>query len=274
MACAINTLVDRADVQVTNNGANMNELILSQMSYMLNLAKVKNEVSSQLNRLTKQYRKFYKIQISDYTKYPLSYFYFTCLQNSTENNENDSSNGKNDKLFFELLPNFFKQNTDLALSFISNSIYSDITFSIPAKVKVFSKAQIRQIFQHAVNEIINHKDLCAIYIRQFSLQYRQFGNIKDVIVKNFLIDIVDSYKSEWLVEFKDSRDMTLSLFSISYPYLTAEEINSMLPIIFSGTSQLKEFFTILDTLSLTGLNNTFIDKVRSKYVIRELADRT
>lgn len=261
MAYIIEALINQANVQTTNN-TDMNELILNQMSYMLSLAKVKNEVSSQLSRLTKQYRKFYKIKISDYTKYPLSYFYFTCLQNNND-----------DKLFFELLPNFFEQNSDLALSFISNSIYSDTTFSIPAKVKVFSKAQIRQIFQYAINEIIKHKDLCAIYIQQFSLQYRQLGNIKDVIVKNFLIDIVDSYKTELLIEFKDSRDMTLSLFSISYPYLTAEEINNMLPIIFSGTNQLKEFFAILDTLSLVGLNNTFIDKIRSKYVLRELAER-
>lgn len=286
-----------------------NNELLTLSDQMISLARVKNEVTAQLNSLTKEYKKSFNIKISDYTKYPLSYFYFICQNKShphlsqgesyqSESYANNiyssetlseetyqtnivdatiyvqkntlSSSNKNDNVFFQLLPDFFGKNPDLALSFILNSIYSDITFSIPLKVKIFTKQQIIKIFQFAITEVLKHKELCAIYIEQFSLNYREYNDVTDSVVQQFIKDIVTRYKSILLYDFKLSCTKMLSFFAMSYPFLTVQDINQMLPTLAQNTTILLEFFQKLDSLNLQGLNTKLLDKMKSKYLLWSL----
>lgn len=235
--------------------------ILATAKAMINLAHIKNEIASQLYLLTKTYQKAFNIKISDYTKYQLSYFYFLCQQ---------QSDNKSDDIFFTLLPEFFSNNPHLALSFISNSIHPYITYSIPIKVQIFSKSQISRIWQYASAEVINHKDYCAIYIEQFSLKYREYTDIKDKIVLDFIHDIILRYKDIFISDFSDSRKNMLSLFAVAYPFLSATDINKMLPLIVSHPSYLYEFFAKLNSLNLNGLDTELINSAQAKFVIQSM----
>ena len=228
------------------------------MDELINLAETKNFITQRLKSLTSDYQKYFKINITDYTKYPLSYFYYSC---------------HNEEIFFQLLPQFLANHPDIALSFIHNSIYSDITFSVPIKVKLFDKHQVKKIFHIAMAEVIQHKELVEIYCQQFSVEYRNINMITDKSIYDFIVNIISKYKNDLIISFLHSRSKMLSLFAMSYPFLTADDINLMLPIIASNTNGLSSFFKILDNLDITilnKLNNDFLLKLKAKCFMNKM----
>ena len=232
--------------------------IVKDVSNMIHFAETKNFVTSQLNKMTKKFRKQYQISITDYTKYPLSYLYFQCSQINNEK-------------FWQVLPQFFSSHPEHALSFIANTIYSDITFSIPQKVLMFSKEEISKIWLLAAKEVLLHKHLCAFYIQQFSVHYRTINSITDNVVKQFVISIIKKYKDIFIDNFRHSRMKMLALFAAGYPYFNANDINKVLVAISSGQTDTIEFFHILDTMNVQGLNIPLINKIKAKCFLRGLA---
>lgn len=62
----------------------------------------------------------------------------------------------------------------------------------------------------------------------------------------------------------------LSLFAVAYPFLSATDINKILPLIVSHQSHLYEFFVKLNSLNLDGLDTELINSAQAKFVIQSL----